>query len=52
MPSSKPRVVIYVEPEQLEFLKSWAKNERRSVNNLVLMLVDDAITKKQTERAS
>lgn len=49
MPSSKPRVVIYMEPDQLSFLKDWAKKERRTVNNLVSMLVDDAITKKQVE---
>jgi len=41
-----------MEPEQLIFLKDWAKKEHRTVSNLVLMLVDDAIAKKQTEEST
>ncbi len=47
MPSKKPKVMIYLDPDKLEFLKQWAESEHRSVNNLITMLLDYAIADKQ-----
>jgi len=52
MPSTKNRVVIYVDPDNLDFLKKWAKEDHRTVSNLVSMLVDEAIKNKQTDKVS
>lgn len=51
MPSKKPKVMIYLDPEKLELLKEWAQSEHRSVNNLITMLLDNALeTKKETSK--
>jgi hypothetical protein len=47
MPSKKPKVMIYLDPDKLEALKKWAESEHRSVNNLITMLLDKAIESKQ-----
>ncbi|MFL9458068.1 hypothetical protein AB0756_39525 [Tolypothrix campylonemoides VB511288_2] len=46
MPSTKPRVVIYLDKETLEKLKSWAAEERRTVNNLVKIFIENALADK------
>ncbi|MUG91307.1 hypothetical protein F7734_01920 [Scytonema sp. UIC 10036] len=43
MPSAKPRITIYIDDEDLTFLRDWAEREDRSVNNLVLRLIKTAI---------
>ncbi|QIR41881.1 hypothetical protein HCG51_34950 (plasmid) [Tolypothrix sp. PCC 7910] len=50
MPSKKPRVMVYLDPDQHEFLKEWAENEHRTVNNLITMLLEQAIEKKKGEK--
>jgi hypothetical protein len=50
MPSKKPKVMIYLDPEKLDFLKKWAESEHRTVNNLITMLLDQAITTKQEDK--
>lgn len=52
MPSKKPKVMIYLDPEKLDILKNWAESEHRSVNNLITMLLDQAIAVKQGETPS
>ncbi|WYM01826.1 MAG: hypothetical protein HEQ19_22265 [Gloeotrichia echinulata CP02] len=47
MPSKKPKVMIYLDPEKLETLKKWAEDEHRTVNNLIVMLLDKAIASKE-----
>jgi hypothetical protein len=43
MPSSKPRITIYIDEEELQFLKEWAGREDRSLNNLTLRIIKQAI---------
>jgi hypothetical protein len=47
MPSKKPRVVIYLNEETKADLDKWAIDERRTVNNLVNVLIEDALDKKK-----
>lgn len=47
MGSKKPKVMIYLSEEQKEQLDSWAKQEKRSVSNLVGLLVDQALQARQ-----
>ncbi|WP_207713962.1 hypothetical protein [Scytonema sp. UIC 10036] len=42
--------MIYLDQEKLNFLKGWAESEHRSVNNLITMLLDQAITAKQGDK--
>ncbi|MBD2616110.1 hypothetical protein H6G94_33535 [Nostoc punctiforme FACHB-252] len=50
MPSKKPRVMVYLDPDKHEFLKEWAEDEHRTVNNLITMLLEQAIDKKKEEK--
>lgn len=47
MPSKKPRVVIYLSEEIKAELDKWAEDERRTVNNLVSILIEDALHSKR-----
>jgi len=47
MPSKKPRVVIYLEPEMNDFLREWAEDERRTLNNLITLLLEKAAEEKK-----
>lgn len=49
MPSTKPRVVVYLDEETLEKLKRWAEEDRRTVNNLVKIFIEDAIASKEKQ---
>jgi hypothetical protein len=49
MPSTKPRVVIYLDEETLDKLKSWAEEERRTVNNLVKIFIEDALASRESK---
>ncbi len=51
MPSKKPRVVIYVNEETKAVLDKWAEDERRTVNNLINLLIEDAIITKGKRQA-
>ncbi|BAY95820.1 MULTISPECIES: ribbon-helix-helix domain-containing protein [unclassified Tolypothrix] len=50
MPSKKPRVVIYLDPEMNEFLRQWAEDERRTLNNLITVLLEKAVTDKKESK--
>ena len=43
MPSKRPKVMIYLSEEMKAELSAWAKQEKRSVSNLVTLLVEDAL---------
>jgi hypothetical protein len=47
MPSQKPRVMVYLSEEHKTGLDEWAKEERRSVNNLIAILIEDALTQRK-----
>jgi hypothetical protein len=51
MPSKKPRVVIYLSEEMKAELDKWAEDERRTVNNLVNILIEDALHSKRKKQA-
>jgi hypothetical protein len=48
MPSKKPKVMIYFDPDKLEKLKKWAEAEHRTVNNLITKLLDEALVKQES----
>lgn len=50
MPSSKLRLVLYLEPELLEKIKKWAKEERRPAANWVVYLVEKVIEEKEQQQ--
>lgn len=52
MPSTKPRVVVYLDEETLDKLKAWAEEERRTVNNLVKIFIEDAIANKEQKQSN
>jgi hypothetical protein len=47
MPSKKPRVMVYLSEENKQELDDWADEERRSVNNLITLLIEDALSKRR-----
>ncbi len=47
MPSKKPRVMVYLSEEDKTDLDKWAKEERRTVNNLITLLIEDALSKRR-----
>lgn len=49
MPTKKPRLVLYMNPETLEALQDWAKDERRSPSNLVIYLIEKALEQRQLQ---
>ena len=51
MPSKKPRVVVYLNEEIKAELDKWAEDERRTVNNLINILIEDALVSKRQKQA-
>lgn len=47
MPTNKPRLVLYMNPDKLAELQEWAKEERRSPSNLAIYLIEKALEKRQ-----
>ncbi len=45
--TNKPKVMIYLSEEQKSELDQWAKEEKRSVSNLVSVLVDQALENRK-----
>ena len=43
MPTKKPRLVLYMNPEILNKLQEWAKDERRTTANLAIYLIEKAL---------
>jgi hypothetical protein len=52
MPSKKPRVVVYLDPEMNDFLRQWAEDERRTLNNLITILLEKAVEDKKDKKSS
>lgn len=49
MPTKKKRVTIYLEDEHAEALKEWAENKRRTINSLIALILEVAITDKSVK---
>jgi hypothetical protein len=50
MPSKKPRVMIYLSEENKTELNDWAEEERRTVNNLLTIIIEDALSQRKAKR--
>jgi hypothetical protein len=46
------RITSYVSPESYQVLEAWAKQDGRSVSNLVSRIVDKAVKDVQHEQVS
>lgn len=51
MPSKKPRVMVYLSEEDKKELDQWAKEETRTVNNLITRLIENALAEKRGKGA-
>lgn len=49
MPSKKPRVMVYLSEEDKEELDQWAKEETRTVNNLITRLIEHALSQRRSK---
>ena len=47
MTTKKPRLTIYLTQEKRDFLEEWATKDKRTLSNLVGLLIDEAVEKKQ-----
>jgi hypothetical protein len=50
MTTRKPRLTIYLTPERKQYLDEWAEADKRTLTNLVGLLLDEAIEKRQKEK--
>jgi metal-responsive CopG/Arc/MetJ family transcriptional regulator len=48
--TKKPKISIYLSEEQKGELDEWAKEEKRSVSNLISVLVDDALESRKQRK--
>jgi uncharacterized protein (DUF1778 family) len=46
MTTKKPRLTIYLTEERKQFLERWAEEEKRTLTNLVGLILDAAIDEK------
>jgi len=47
MPSDKPRITLRIEPEDMEYLERWAKEEFLTVPQIARIIVKRAIATRQ-----
>lgn len=52
VPSRKPRIAVLVDEDLLEYLQQWAESEERSLSNLVLLLIKQAVEEKKAEASA
>jgi hypothetical protein len=50
MTTRKPRLTIYLSPEKKQYLEEWAEADRRTLTNLVGLLLDEAMERRQQEK--
>lgn len=49
MTTRKPRLTIYLSPEKKRYLEEWAEKDKRTLTNLVGLVLDEAIERQQQE---
>ena len=49
--TKKPKISIYLSEEQKSELDEWAKEEKRSVSNLISVLVDEALENRKEKKS-
>jgi hypothetical protein len=47
MTTKKPRLTIYLTQEKRTYLEKWAEKDKRTLSNLVGLLIDEAIEERQ-----
>ncbi len=52
MTTRKPRLTIYLTTEKKQYLDEWAASDKRTLTNLVGLLLDEAIERRQKEKES
>ena len=50
MTTKKPRLTIYLSEEQRDYLEKWSLEEKRTMSNLVGLLIDHAIKERESEK--
>ena len=50
MATKKPRLTIYLSPNQKQYLEAWAEEDSRTLTNLVGMLINKAIEERQMSK--
>jgi hypothetical protein len=50
MTTRKPRLTIYLSPEKKQYLEEWAEADKRTLTNLVGLLLDEAMERRQQEK--
>jgi hypothetical protein len=51
VPTRKPRISVVVDEELLKYLEQWADSEERSLSNLVLKVIKDAVDQRERQKA-
>ena len=51
MTTRKPRLTIYLTPEKKQYLEEWAEKDKRTLTNLVGLVLDEAMEKRQQEES-
>lgn len=51
VPTRKPRISVVVDEELLQYLEQWAEIEERSISNLVVFLLKQAVESKKARQA-
>ena len=49
VPTRKPRISVVVDEDLLRYLEQWASSEERSISNLVVFLLKQAIEARESE---
>ncbi len=49
MTTKKPRLTIYLTQEKRTYLEQWAEKDKRTLSNLVGLLIDEAIEQRQSQ---
>jgi hypothetical protein len=52
MPSDKPRITLRIEPEDMEYLEKWAKEEFLTVSQMARIIVKRAIAAREAQQDS
>ena len=53
MATTKPKISIYLSSEeQKQALESWAREEKRTISNLISFLLDKALEERQGKNSS
>lgn len=50
LPTRKPRISVVVDEDLLNYLEQWAGSEERSMSNLVVFLLKQAVEARESTR--